>query len=112
MTATADIAVNHVSDVILVPNAALRFAPPASAQATQQRRSFTSLLFPRPPRRDTERPRERAGGSKQHAWVLQGGAPVAVPVTTGMTDGTMTQISAGDLSPGTAVVVDTATSVR
>jgi len=113
MTATADIAVNHVSDVVLVPNAALRFVPPASsAQENQQRRSFTSLLFPRPPRRDTERPRERAGGSKQRVWVLQGGVPVAVPVTTGMTDGTMTQIVSGDLSPGTAVVVDTATNVR
>ena len=112
MTATADIAVGHVSDVVLVPNAALRFEPPASAQENQQRRSFTSLLFPRPPRRDTARPQERASGSKQHVWVLQGGVPVAIPVTTGMTDGSMTQIIAGDLSPGTAVVVDTATSVR
>jgi len=112
MTATADIAVSHVSDVVLVPNAALRFEPPASAQENQQRRSFTSLLFPRPPRRDTARPQERASGSKQHVWVLQGGVPVAIPVTTGMTDGSMTQIISGNLSTGTAVIVDTATSVR
>ena len=112
MTATADIAVGHVSDVVLVPNAALRFEPPASAQENGQRRSFTSLLFPRPPRRDTARPQERASGSKQHVWVVQGGVPVAIPVTTGMTDGSMTQIISGDLSPGTAVVIDTATSAR
>ena len=78
MTATADISVSHVSDVVLVPNAALRFVPPASAQTPQERRSFTSLLFPRPPRRDTERPRERASGSNQRVWVLQGGVPAAV----------------------------------
>jgi hypothetical protein len=37
---------------------------------------------------------------------LHDGAPVAVAVSTGASDGSMTQIRSGDLSAGDAVIVD------
>ncbi len=108
MTATADITVNRIADAILVPNAALRFSPPAPPGAAVQTEkevntSFTRKLFPRPPRR-----RERSGNGitdKDKVWVMGAGRPQAVPVTIGVTDGVRTQITGGDIEPGMEVIV-------
>ncbi len=50
MTATADIVVKQVNDVLLVPNAALRFAPPQQEEQKvgTEGGSLLSKLFPRP----------------------------------------------------------------
>ncbi|MDY6823899.1 MAG: efflux RND transporter periplasmic adaptor subunit [Thermodesulfobacteriota bacterium] len=108
MTATADITVNRVEDAILVPNAALRFAPPAPPEKgtkaeKEKSTSFTRKLFPRPPRR-----RERSGNGitdKDKVWVLKDKRPIPVSVATGITDGVKTQITGGDVEPGMAVIV-------
>ncbi len=52
MTATADIVVQEVNDALLVPNAALRYAPPQQEEkmARQSGGSLLSKLFPRPSR--------------------------------------------------------------
>lgn len=48
----------------------------------------------------------RATGQPGTVWVLEGnGAPRAVPVRTGISDGSVTEILAGALEPGAAVVV-------
>lgn len=47
MTASADILVNEKKDVLLVPNAALRFKP--AQQAAESSGGPMSFLFPRPP---------------------------------------------------------------
>jgi HlyD family secretion protein len=45
-------------------------------------------------------------GTAGTVWVAEEGAPPrAVPVRLGVTDGTVTEIVSGDLSPGQAVVV-------
>jgi HlyD family secretion protein len=50
MTATAEITATNREDVLLVPNAALRFTPPASTDSSvQQGGSIVSRLMPRPP---------------------------------------------------------------
>jgi len=39
-------------------------------------------------------------------WVLKEGRPAAVPIRVGATDGRMTEVVAGDLAPGTPLLVD------
>ncbi len=83
MTATADIVVAKRDDVLVVPNTALRFEPPSTPAA----RSFRML--PGPPGRTPPRPE---GQRSPRVWVLAAGAPKAVPVITGATDGVVTEI--------------------
>ncbi len=114
MTATADIVVATVSDALLVPNAALRFTPPV-APARESSGGILQVLLPHHPPR-LPRGGTSNGSSKgprhQQVWMLRDGAPVAVAVKTGATDGASTQILEGDLSPGTPVVVDSVSKVK
>jgi HlyD family secretion protein len=106
MTATADILVREEHDAVLVPNAALRFTPPARSEAARGRDLVGMLLPRRPP--DARRPLEadRRAGKGARVWVLRDGAPAAVEVRTGATDGVWTQVLDGGLAPGTEVLVD------
>jgi HlyD family secretion protein len=106
MTATAEITVQKIDDAILVPNAALRFAPPVEAQGQTSRRGLVSMLLPRPPIRPRTSESAPTDKSSQRVWTLKDGVPVALPVTTGPTDGTRTVVISGDLEPGLAVIVD------
>ena len=107
MTATASITVNSVENAVLIPSAALRFTPPVQEEEKKSSGGLVSMLLPRTPRFKAAE-RENAAGSKkqQNVWILREGRPVAVPVTVGATDGVMTEMRAGDLQPGMAVVVD------
>jgi len=104
MTATADITVAEYSDVLVVPNAALRFAPPQIAQeGTEDEASgggFLALLIPSG-FGDDGRVR-----SDRTVWVLREGVAVEVPVEKGDTDGRMTRILSGDITVGDLVIVD------
>jgi HlyD family secretion protein len=108
MTATAEITVKKLEEVLLVPNAALRFAPPVQEEAAPSGGSLISRLFPRPPH-PVSRLRESvdAKSRRQHVWIVRDGQPVPIPVTTGSTDGVMTEITSGEIAAGTEVVVDT-----
>ncbi len=107
MTATAFITVNSVSEALLVPNAALRFAP--AQDKTQKENSggsklLTSLLSRRPPGADNRQaPRQ---GSSNVVWKVEGEKIAPVKVRPGATDGVMTQILEGDLAPGTLLATD------
>jgi len=105
MTATAEIEVEHVEDAVLVPNAALRFTPPQQ-DSDEEDRSLLSKLLPGRPhfRRPSSK---QASGPDRTIWVLRDGAPKAVEVVVGATDGQRTQIVKGDIEPGTRVIVDT-----
>jgi HlyD family secretion protein len=105
MTATADITVQGLTDVVLVPNLALRFSPPAPAETAQPGGSLISRLFPRPPRAARPRSTTDAKG-KQRLYVLRNGEAEAVAVATGATDGIMTEIRDGEVQIGTEVVTD------
>ena len=104
MTATAEITVQQLRDVLLVPNAALRFVPPAGENEPESG-SMLRKLFPHRPQR-VSRPSAGSRGERQ-LWLLRDGAPVDVAVSTGASDGAMTELLAGDLSAGDAVIVDT-----
>ena len=110
MTATANITVTKVDDTLLVPNAALRFAPAVKeGEAGSSSGSILSKLFPPRHSRPGGKQREETGGLKkdQQVWTLINDKPVAVPVTTGLTDGSATQIIEGDVKPGIRLVIDT-----
>ncbi len=108
MTATADIVVHEIKDALLVPNAALRFAPPVNHKRTRREGgNILMRLFPRPPREEkARRDEDAAGKTRQKVYALRDGKPVPVSVSIGLTDGVMTEIVDGDVRDGTPLVVD------
>jgi len=110
MTATATITVEDVKDALLVPNAALRFAPVAN-QAAADNRSFLDRLMPGRPRNRPVTQRDGVGRSRQ-VWVLRNGEPVPVRVVIGSTDGRKTVVVQGDLKPADKVIVDSVAAKR
>jgi len=111
MTASATITAVERTDVLLVPNTALRFTPTStdgSTAAPGAGGGIVSSLLPRMPRGA----RKTAGGSgtSRQLWVLKDGKAVAVSVTPGISDGRMTEITAGDLQVGALVITDQRTA--
>jgi HlyD family secretion protein len=107
MTATANITVKRTANVMLVPNVALRFSPPVAEETARTSGSLISRLFPRPPPASRPHDTADAKGKQQRIYVVsRDGQPSPVPVTTGSTDGIMTEITGGDIMVGTEVVTD------
>jgi HlyD family secretion protein len=108
MTATATITATRRNDVLLVPNAALRFTPNVAAASPAASKGIASSLMPRMPGGVTRRP-AAAGASTAGArqvWVLRDGVAVPVSVTPGISDGRMTEITGGNLQAGMLVITD------
>jgi len=103
MTATAVITVQQLKDVVLVPNAALRFTPPITKTTRRSGGGIFGAMFRRPADR---RRADVAGNGSQKVWILQDGQPTAVAVKTGASDGKFTELRAGDIQPGQQVIVD------
>jgi HlyD family secretion protein len=110
MTATAEISVQTVKDAVLIPNEALRFAPPAP-KTDSDGASLLSRILPHPPA-VTRLPAGNAvgSGSQKQVWVLKDGVPAEVFVSVGLSDGERTEITDGDLQPGQEVVIDSVDS--
>lgn len=106
MTATADIVVRHIKDVLLVPNAALRFAPPRHRPASKKNRGLLGALLPhrRRPSAADKRKKRSAGEKIRSVWVLRDGKPFSVPLKVGETDGRWTEVRAGDIALGQQVL--------
>lgn len=104
MTATSTITAVERKDVLLVPNTALRFNPQVSTGAAKSAGNIMNSVMPRMPR--TGPKKSATGGAAKQVWILKDGAPVAVNVTPGISDGRMTEITAGDLTEGMAVITD------
>jgi HlyD family secretion protein len=114
MTATATITATQRTDVLLVPNTALRFTPTATTASTATKKSITSSLVPRMPG-TTTRKSAATGASTANAkqvWILLDGVPAAVLVTPGISDGHMTEITGGDLKAGMLVITDQKTAAK
>jgi HlyD family secretion protein len=103
MTATSEIRVTEIADALLVPNAALRWSPPAAGAA--DKRSFLQRILPGPPPFREASKREDAG-QRRSVWTIQNGAPAAVRVTVGASDGRRTEVQGGGLQAGQALIVD------
>lgn len=113
MTATATIAATERQNVLLVPNAALRFTPATASAAAASGGSLVSKLMPRPPGSNAPK---RAGnsttreGGQRQIWILQGQQPTPLTVTTGLSNGRLTEVSGAGLSAGQAVIVSQASA--
>jgi HlyD family secretion protein len=131
MTATVSIVTDRRRDVLSVPNTALRFRPEGvpvggtagaapgatgTAQAgTGQRRERTEGgqgqgegNWRRKKEGDSDEDAAPPAVAKRTVYVLLGGAPVAREVTTGLTDGRVTEITGGELKEGEAIIVGVA----
>lgn len=102
MTATARITVEDYKQKLVVPNEALRFAPPKVE--TSSGFSITQLILPRFPRNNREKRDSTAVASKS-VYVLRNGEAQQVKVETGATDGKKTIITSGELKPGDQVII-------
>ncbi len=85
MTASTQIIIDQRSDVLRVPNQALRYVPGGLP-------AVISRGGPAP------------AGKQQQIWVLRDGQPVAVSVVSGLSDDNFTEIAAGDLHSGDQVI--------
>jgi HlyD family secretion protein len=101
MTATAQIVVRELQQVLSVPNAAFRYQPPKTSNGGSF--SLTSLFMPRMPR--TEKTPPPPANGERGLWVMRDGAPQQITVKTGASDGLQTEIVSGDLKSGDDVVV-------
>jgi len=110
MTATAEIVVQHVKDTLLVPNPALRFSPASTQKGSQQTGFLQRLLSGRP----TFRPpsKQESTGANRTVWILRNGAPAAVQVAIGATDGRRTEIVKGEIAADQRVIVDAVAAKR
>ena len=127
MTANVTFDVASVKDVLRVPNAALRFRPPAEGDEKEKSASGGGGD---PMRRAAQSggpglagaARQMPGGRKgaaaaksQTVYLLAGGEKEKktlkpVEIRTGISDGRFTQVVSGDLKPGDPVVVGIATA--
>ena len=99
MTATAEITVAEITDVLTVPNAAVRYAPPALLEEDEERSGLLGMLIPN----DSGAPQR---GDDKTIWVMRDGMPLEIPVQTGSSDGRMTEILSGELAAGDLVITD------
>jgi len=109
MTARAVITVNKVDNVLLIPNAALRFTPPTpQVTATSRGGGLMSAILPHPPRSESKKPDEGANGKtrEQRVWTLRQGQLLAMTVTKGLSDGVLTEVTGSSLEPGMELVTD------
>lgn len=95
MTATAEIVTTNIEDALLVPNAALRFAPEAAAgPAAARSRGPLSAIMPQMRMRGPRGGQQQQGAARRmgRAYVLEDGKPALVMFRAGATDGRMTQV--------------------
>lgn len=110
MTATVDIAIVDKPDILLVPNAALRFDPELAAAVGKpetNKRTLVESLTKGGSRRWYGAPAPKAGtrSPEPHVWILRDGQPVAVKVDPGITDGRHTEITNPEITVNTPVIV-------
>lgn len=108
MTATANIIISDRKDVLVVPDAALRFTPPAPPK---EKAATLPLMPMSPPRAGGQRRQfpkgdNALGAAQGVVWVLESGQPKRTVVEIGGSDGQSTEVVAGPLKEGSVVVTD------
>jgi HlyD family secretion protein len=92
MTANVSIVLEKREDVLAVPNAALRYKPPVTGAPGPSSPGGGSGS--RPEGRERGRPSE-AEAPKKRVHILENGAPKAIEVEVGLTDGVVTEVLSG-----------------
>ena len=109
MTASADVTVEEVTDVISVPNAAFRYTPPVAPAATRRSSGLLGMLFSggSPGDRNRQNTTKTNAVTKEgfrNLYILKDGEPTRIAVKTGVTDGDTTQVLEGPLTAGDLVI--------
>jgi HlyD family secretion protein len=107
MTATSDITVEAVKDTLMVPNAALRYAP-LQAEGRGGRGIFSLFRAPRPPRSGGGGD-AKLSGTQRRIFVLRNGHPAPVVIQVGSSDGQFTQVTSGEITDQDAIITDAST---
>jgi HlyD family secretion protein len=103
MTATATIGTAGEKNVLMVPNAALRFTPPEE-EVAEEKGGFT-ISPPEGSGTKMVQTRQIGVGSRQTVYVLKSdNSLLKVAVTTGQSDGRVTAVTGKGLTPGQRVV--------
>ncbi|MBM3392066.1 MAG: efflux RND transporter periplasmic adaptor subunit [Betaproteobacteria bacterium] len=102
MTAYVSIAVANRKDVLLVPNAALRFKPADAARGGKGAEGKGSPEGGRPAGMGGEKRKRESGGGTVH--VIEGGALKPVRIGIGITDSRFTEVVEGELKEGDRVI--------
>ena len=105
MTATAVVTTVQRGDVLLVPNAALRFTPAEAAAPAAGGGSIVAQLLPHPPGAGQPRRAATDPARARRVWVLEGGRPRPVAVVPLASDGRLTEVDSSELQPGMELVV-------
>ena len=107
LTANVTFIVGERKNVLLVPNAALRWMPTVEQVVAEFRASPKQARGPR--RQHSVKPAVKGGSKEEKApslvWVPQGALVRPVQVTLGLSDGSLTEVSSPELKAGTPVVV-------
>jgi len=111
MTATASIVTADRPEVLTVPDAALRYSPPAPPKDKPSSSPFMPISPGRMGgRRPSGAPGKPGDGSmnagRSALWLLENGAAKRVMVQTGGSDGQNTEIVSGPVKAGTVVITD------
>lgn len=114
MTATAVITVNKRDNVVLVPNAAMRFVPAAKEPATNSRSGgLVGMLLPHPPGMNNTKTEEPDTKKKeQQVWLVSGGQLAPLSFTKGLSDGQQTEVASGAVEPGMELVTEEVSAKR
>jgi HlyD family secretion protein len=112
MTASISFQVGEVSNVIRIPNAALRFYPLRDQVRPEDRKlleSAASLPGEADERTDATRSAEekaetRRRRGRRHVWAVDGEFLRAVEVVTGLSDSKFTELIAGEMAEGQKLV--------
>lgn len=87
MTATAQIITGVLANVLIIPNAALRFTPPKSTEEK------------------TEASQETTKTNEKSVWILKEKKPSSISVKVGKSDGISTAITSSHLKSGDRVII-------
>jgi HlyD family secretion protein len=97
MTASVTFVYAQRPDVIRVPNGALRFRPDAA----------TASVMAGPPRKGAAaKPAVDLAADERALWLLRDGRPVLVKLRVGITDGSATEVVAGDVRPSDVAITE------
>ncbi len=98
MTANVTIVIDQKQGVLKIPNTALRFKWTVEKAGEKGKAGAT----PKKPEAGKDAPGRRTQG----LWILENNKPKRVPVTPGISDGSYTEIAAGDLKEGDDAIVE------
>jgi HlyD family secretion protein len=107
LTANVQFEIGQRTNVLLVPNAALRWSPLPDEVDPAYRETAEKASFLASGQRDARQPSGQEAGKNQQdmVWVHDGGHVYPTTVSIGLTDGFMTEAQGGDLKEGLEVVV-------